>query len=145
LSSLAVYLIAAHHGKVRTVLRATARRDAVFGIAEEEVFPGWKEFISKPLTLPTTARRFGAEGVWSADGKTFAPRWPRCTSWASLVAELLGDLPASGGSGTPAASPGHDTGPGPKNPGPLRLAYLEAILRAADAQASARAGRGTSR
>jgi CRISPR-associated endonuclease/helicase Cas3 len=139
LTGLAVYLIAAHHGKVRTVLRATGKRDAVFGVDEEEEFPGWGELVPKPLALPTGARRFGAEGEWSDDGKTFTPRWARCTSWASLVASLLGDLPDGDKAGVP-TGPHRDTGPEPKGLGPFRLAYLEAILRAADAQASAHPG-----
>src|SRR5207237_3236033 len=49
LTGLAVYLIASHHGKVRTVLRATGRRDAVFGVSECEQFPGWGELIPGPL------------------------------------------------------------------------------------------------
>ncbi len=142
LTGLAVYLIAAHHGKVRTVLRATGKRDAVFGIAEEEVFPGWGELVPKSLALPTRTRRFGAEGEWSEDGNTFTPLWARCPSWASLVANLLGDLPAGS---KPGDLPARDAGPEPRNLGPFRIAFLETILRSADAQASARPGRGTSR
>lgn len=142
LTGLAVYLIASHHGKVRTVLRATGRRDAAFGVEEGERFPGWGELIPGPLALPTGARRFGAEGEWSADGKAFVPRWSRCTSWAALVAALLGDLPGSNVPGIPPSLASGDTDREVMNLGPFRLAYLETVLRAADARASARPGRG---
>jgi CRISPR-associated endonuclease/helicase Cas3 len=138
LTGLAVYLIASHHGKVRTVLRATGRRDAAFGVEEGEQFPGWGELTPGPVALPTGARRFGAEGEWSADGKTFVPRWSRCTSWSALVASLLG----GGGPDSATGSPGPGTDRGLTGLGPFRLAYLETVLRAADARASARPGRG---
>lgn len=153
LTGLAVYLIASHHGKVRTVLRATGKRDAVFGVTEGEVFPGWGELVPKPLALPTGARRFGAEGEWSDDGNTFTPRWPCCPSWASLVADLLGDVHRlieevekialdrwEDDGGAVAGS-----NPRVESLGPFRLAYLETILRVADARASARPGRGKGR
>jgi len=142
LTGLAVYLIASHHGKVRTVLRATGRRDAAFGVGEAEQFPGWGELIPGPVALPTGARRFGAEGEWSEDGNVFTPRWGRCTSWAALVAALLGDLPVSNVPGVPPSLASGDTDREVTNLGPFRLAYLETVLRAADARASARPGRG---
>lgn len=139
LTGLAVYLIASHHGKVRTVLRATGKRDAVFGVTEGEQFPGWGKLVPGPLALPTGARRFGAEGEWSDDGKAFTPRWGRCTSWASLVGALLGDLPESSGLGLATESPGNKDGE-LTGMGPFRLAFLEMVLRAADARASAHPG-----
>lgn len=140
LTGLAVYLIASHHGKVRTVLRATGKRDAVFGVTEGEQFSGWDELVPGPLALPTGARRFGAEGEWSDDGKAFTPRWTRCTSWASLVGALLGNLPGSSGPGLATRSPGGDMDCELMGLGPFRLAFLETVLRAADARASAQPG-----
>jgi hypothetical protein len=145
LTGLAVFLIASHHGKVRTVLRATGKRDAAFGVAEGEQFPGYGELIPGPLNLPTGARRFGAQGEWSDDGKVFTPRWSRCTSWPALVATLLGDPPGSNEPRLGASAASSGAGREVTNLGPFRLAFLEAVLRAADAGASARPGRGKHR
>lgn len=139
LNGLSVYLIASHHGKVRTVLRATGKRDAAFGVLEGERFPGWSGLPSEPLTLPTGVRRFGAEGSWSSDGQVFTPRWSPYTSWPALVAALLGELPVCDREEPQAAT---DAGQEVTGLGPFRLAFLEAVLRAADARASTSPGRG---
>jgi CRISPR-associated endonuclease/helicase Cas3 len=158
LSGLAVYLIATHHGKVRTVLRSTRDGDAVFGIVEGESLPPCGDLIRASTPIPTGPRRFGAEGDWvEYDGTvTFTPRWPRCTSWSSLVADLLGGLPGqqAGREGPLSVEEGvalhrwEDDGgsvakeKGPLALGPFQLAYLEMIFRVADAWASACPGRG---
>ena len=85
LSSLAVYLVASHHGKVRTVLRSIRRTDAVFGISEGEQLPPIAKLLPKITPIPMEPRRFGASGQWDDEGRSFEIK---STSWVSLVADL---------------------------------------------------------
>jgi CRISPR-associated endonuclease/helicase Cas3 len=133
LGDLAVYLIASHHGKVRTVLRSIRGTDAVFGICEgEELLPVDGTLPTK-TTIPTEPRRFGASGRWDDEGGRFCLA---STSWVSLVADLLGGIPKD-----------HETANQDRSDalGPFKLAFLEMIFRVADARASAHPGKGRSR
>lgn len=136
LSGLAVYLVASHHGKVRTVLRSIRATDAVFGICEGDSLPPVDGNLPANTVIPTEPRRFGASGRWDDEGNRFCLAG---TSWVSLVADLLGGLPT-----------GHETDEGanqdqPDAVGPFKLAFLEMLFRVADARASARPGRGRNR
>ncbi|AWS44514.1 DEAD/DEAH box helicase [Streptosporangium sp. 'caverna'] len=105
--SLIIYLVAAHHGRVRISVRSVGEESSenpplVLGVAEGDCTPGFDptpgEHIG-PLTLSTSSLRIGA-----ADGD----------SWTSRAVELRdrSDL------------------------GPFRLAYLEALVRIADMRVS---------
>lgn len=89
LSGLAVYLIASHHGKVRTVLRSTQGTDAVFGIFEGEELPPVDGLLPASTVIPTEPRRFGASGEWDDEAERFVVE---STSWVSMVADLLDGL-----------------------------------------------------
>jgi len=133
-TALAVYLAAAHHGKVRTVLRSrTEAGGDVFGISRREtlpLFPGW---LATDFQLDLTPRVFGAGGRWDQDYNAFTVESP---SWVSVVAELLGpelaDSPVSNVLGKDE----------PKGFGPFRLAFLEALVAMADVRASREPGLG---
>jgi len=135
LTALAVYLIASHHGKVRTVLRSPQGGNDVFGLTDGTPLPPVTNFFPNPVQLCTDAKYVGASGEWNEASTEFTLTSP---SWLQMVAELLGRT----GEGIPAISeviPESE----PRDLGPLKLAYLEAILRAADVRASRQPGKGT--
>jgi CRISPR-associated endonuclease/helicase Cas3 len=123
-TALAVYLIAAHHGKVRTVLRSRVKDKPggsdVFGVEAGDflAIPG---LIDPPFELDLSPRMFGASGEWVEDGFRFAG-----PGWVEVVAELL----------DPSANAGVLDMREPKALGPFRLAMLEACVTIADVQAS---------
>jgi CRISPR-associated endonuclease/helicase Cas3 len=133
LSDLAVYLIASHHGKVRTVLRSIRETDAVFGICDGDELLPVEGTLPTKTTIPTEARWFGASGRWDDEGGRFLLA---STSWVSLVADLLGGLPKD-----------YETANRDRSAslGPFRLGFLEMLFRVADARASAHPGKGRHR
>jgi CRISPR-associated endonuclease/helicase Cas3 len=135
LTSLAIYLIACHHGKVRTVLRSMRGTDALFGIAEGEELPAVDGLLSTNTPIPTAPRRFGASGEWDEEGDRFTITG---TSWVSMVADLLGGLPSQQ-EGPVDTKTSRDQ---PEALGPFRLTFLEMLFRVADARASACPGKG---
>jgi CRISPR-associated endonuclease/helicase Cas3 len=133
LTALAVYLIAAHHGKVRTVLRALKTSDEAFGLKREDrLQPVAPRFVAG-ADLSFTPKVVGSRGQWSDDGKCFTPAEP---CWSAAIAELLGPSPGCGSTRTAIGEVE------PAEIGPFTLAYLEALLRAADVRASERPGQG---
>lgn len=126
--ALAIYLVAAHHGKIRTALnpRANSLEPNVAGIP-----------ITIPPSLPWNsewemdfeAAIDGASGEFNKDG-TFTFRAP---GWSGLVADLLGGWEAGSPKLTCNAVPQDE----PHALGPFALAYLETLLRACDGRASA--------
>ena len=122
--ALAVYLAAAHHGKVRTVFRSlTDTGEDAFGVPPQPDTLAWNgQFWSLDLSVA----KDGAEGVWTPQGFVLKGH-----GWTGIVADLLGpwrpdDTSCAG------VIPDHE----PKNLGPFKLAYLEALVRIADWRAS---------
>ncbi|MGE3537982.1 MAG: CRISPR-associated helicase Cas3' [Candidatus Tectimicrobiota bacterium] len=134
-SALAVYLVACHHGKVRTVLRSTqSSGDDVFGIKPGSTLPQLMGWLSSARPLDLRLKAFGAIGEWDAVQHIFTVITP---SWIGMMAELLGpELPDD-------PDP-YEVIPGdePRRLGPFRLAYLEALVRASDVRASRAPGKG---
>jgi CRISPR-associated endonuclease/helicase Cas3 len=131
-TALAVFLVACHHGKVRTVLRSTGKGDDVFGIKQADTLPALPEWLEIETELNIEPRTIGVTGEW--DGDVFKVAAP---SWIGMIAELLGpELPDDP---QPCdVIPLHE----PRNLGVFRLAYLEALIRAADVKASRNPGKG---
>jgi CRISPR-associated endonuclease/helicase Cas3 len=122
--ALAVYLAAAHHGKARTVLRSiTDTGDDVFGVPRE---PGVIHVDESLWTLDFSVAKEGAEGQWEGDGFVLTR-----TGWTGLASDLLGPWRADDTSHCAVTPEGE-----PKRLGPFVLAYLEALVRAADWRAS---------
>lgn len=127
MTALAVYLIAAHHGKVRTALRSRRAKDQVFGLQDGDSLSPVPPHFEKPAELTFAAKVVGLQGTWDDSACTFAPSDP---SWTSVVTELVGP-PPDGLTVRVAISADE-----PASLGPIAIAYLEAILRAADGRAS---------
>jgi CRISPR-associated endonuclease/helicase Cas3 len=123
--ALAVYLAAAHHGKVRTVMRSTTGEgDDVFGVRGE---PNSLVIGDDQWPLDFSIAKDGAEGRW--EGDEFVMTGP---GWTGLVADLLGPWRPEEKSDAGAVPEGE-----PRHLGPFALAYLEALVRVADWRASA--------
>jgi CRISPR-associated endonuclease/helicase Cas3 len=142
-TALAVYLIASHHGKVRTVLRSinfraksgsssTEESINVFGIKEGDSIPKINGWLNGDVKLSLDPKTFGATGNWTENDE-FIVNEP---SWIQMVAELLGPELPDDPDPTIAAPPGE-----PRALGPFKLAFLEALVRAADVRASRYPGR----
>ena len=126
---LAIYLVAAHHGKVRTVLTARTRKgNDVCGVPKDIALVPW----NGGLPLDFSCVNDGADGEFSPDGTAFV-----CTSpgWTALVADLLGgwtQRPEQLALALLALRNTHEAA----HLGPFALAYLETLIRCADGQAS---------
>jgi CRISPR-associated endonuclease/helicase Cas3 len=124
-TKLTLYLIATHHGKVRTILQSSGNDD----------FFGWHE-TDEPLTsqngsqipIDLSVRNFFGAGEVNWKNRTLIPTRP---SWTNIIDELLG--PAWVGDGvTQIAIPSNE----PRELGPFQIAFIETVFRAADARAS---------
>ena len=125
--ALAVYIVAAHHGKVRTVLGANPHvtEPNVCGIPIDDSTalswnPAWR--------MDFEAANDGASGEFDADG-AFIFKAP---GWSGLVADLLGGWEKNAPKRTCGAVAENE----PHSLGPFALAYFETLLRAADGRAS---------
>jgi CRISPR-associated endonuclease/helicase Cas3 len=135
-SALAVYLVLCHHGKVRTVLRGTSKDgNDVFGVKENSVLPAMGDWLATERLLDLRPKAFGAIGEWDETGQHYTVALP---SWIQVIAELLGpELP-----GDPDPRIAIMDEREPRGLGPFRLAFLEALIRAADVRASREPGKG---
>jgi CRISPR-associated endonuclease/helicase Cas3 len=125
---LTIFLIACHHGKVRTVLYARGDDgDDVCGVPKEPTSLPW----ANGMPMDFSCAAVGTGGEFSEDGLTFTPASP---GWTALIADLLG-----GWEQRPEKAPTplalHD-GTEPRLLGPFSLAYLESLICASDIQAS---------
>ena len=127
--ALTIYLIAAHHGLVRTTLssREKTGKPNICGIPINRDFPlpwqaNWK--------LDFECARDGTSGGFSEDGHSFVCNAP---GWSGLVADLLGGWESDAPKGASGAVPFDE----PHSLNAFNLSYLEVLLRAADARTSA--------
>ena len=135
-TALAVYLIACHHGKVRTVLRARLRsgQDA-FGIRPKDVLPPLEGWLPDEVKMELGCKTFGAGGEWDDAMTAFTVTEP---SWVAMVAELLGPEFPDDPVPVDAVLEGE-----PRTLGPFRLSFLECLIITADICASRKPGRLT--
>ena len=124
-TALSIYLSAAHHGKVRTVLVSrTAAGEDVWGVQKTTALLPWNE-----MPLDFSCAVDGASGYFSEDRSEFVFEAP---GWTGLVADLLGAWEPDAEQGVSGAVPDGE----PRNLGPFALAYLETLVRCADERAS---------
>lgn len=122
--ALTVYLAAAHHGKVRTVFRSiTETGDDVLGVPRD---PGVIDVNGSAWSMDFSVAKDGAEGQWENGGFLLTG-----TGWTGLVSDLLGPWRPDDCAHCGVVPDGE-----PKRLGPFALAYLEALVRAADWRAS---------
>ncbi len=115
-NELVVYLIACHHGKVRTTLGTYGVKSLREAEDHALELPG---FIDKRTEINCDLLDFSGSGQYDPASGQMQVTGP---SWAALVASLLGSEDSNGGQ-APAL-------------GPFRLAFLEALIVAADGRAS---------
>jgi CRISPR-associated endonuclease/helicase Cas3 len=124
---LTIYLTAAHHGKVRTVLTARTREgNDVFGVSRKIALLPWKEGLPMDFSCASD----GADGEFSPDGDFFLYRSP---GWTALIADLLGGWEKRPEDPIPLAL--RDASE-PEHLGPFMLAFFETLVRCADVRAS---------
>ncbi len=139
-SALTIYLIAAHHGFIRTVLssRPTAPLPNIAGILIVEPPPVlmWRAKAEETWPLDFICAQDGTDGVFSEDADGNLIFTPVAPGWTALVADLLGGWEADAPQFSARAIPSNDANE-PHSLNPFKLAFLETLLRAADCRVSA--------
>ncbi len=119
-SALAVYLIACHHGKIRTALGVYGEKTkGIFELKQEERvihLPGW---VEEPTDFNPAWLGFAPQAEYDRNAGKLVVDGP---NWTELIEELLGS--ENGGSEQEGAL------------GPFRLAFLENLIMCADVRAS---------
>lgn len=135
--ALTIYLIAAHHGLVRTVLasRVNAPQPNVCGISVTIPPPElpWHPNPTDKWMLDFTCAQDGTDGEFSKDANGRDVFIPAAPGWTALVADLLGGWEANAAQVAAGAVSINE----PHTLNPFNLAFLEALLRAADWRVSA--------
>ncbi len=125
---LTLFLIACHHGKVRTVLYARGEDgEDVCGVPKQSEPLPW----AGGLPMDFSCAAVGTGGEFSEDGLTFTPISP---GWTALVADLFGSWEQRAAAAPPPLALRNATEP--RLLGPFSLAYLESLICAADIHAS---------
>jgi CRISPR-associated endonuclease/helicase Cas3 len=125
---LTVFLIACHHGKVRTALYARGDDgEDVCGVPKATATLPWQGGMPMDFSCATV----GMSGEFSEDGLTFIPASP---SWTALIADILGGWEPRTKTIPPPLALRAETEP--RLLGPFSLAYLESLICAADIRAS---------
>jgi CRISPR-associated endonuclease/helicase Cas3 len=128
--ALTVYLVAAHHGKVRTVMRSREETGLdVHGVPRD---PLVIELGNGAWPMDFDVAADGMRGVWTDRGFKSDGG-----GWTGLVVDLLGPWSPEREPWDTETVPGHE----PRGLGPFALAYLEALVRIADWRASGRPSR----
>lgn len=139
--ALTIYLIAAHHGIVRTVLNSCpspAKQPNVAGIPLTEPPPSlpWHEKSGDNWQLDFAPASNGTTGMFSENASGELVFTPSTPGWSALVADLLGGWEAGAANACAGAVPASATDE-PRSLNPFQLAFLETLLRAADCRVSA--------
>jgi CRISPR-associated endonuclease/helicase Cas3 len=119
-STLAVYLIACHHGKVRTSL-GTYGVKSLRDLKDRRLHLAG--FVDQPTQVNCAPMAFSSAGEYQPDSNQIVVRGK---NWTALVETLVGSEETKPSQGIPL--------------GPFRLAFLEALIVAADVRASAKYG-----
>jgi len=108
--------------------KSKGEKENIFGVQQEDRLPEINGLLDKEQDFDLRLSVFGAIGQWNDEANVFIEEGP---SWVQMVAELLGprhslDIDAQ-------VAIGENE---PRKLGPFRLAFLEALIRAADVRAS---------
>lgn len=138
--ALAIYLIAAHHGLVRTALnsRSAAKQPNIAGIPVTDPPPTlpWHEKSGDNWQLDFAPASDGSDGAFSENDSGELVFTPSAPGWSALVADLLGGWEAGASHASAGAVPSNKPNE-PHSLNPFHLAFLESLLRAADCRVSA--------
>jgi CRISPR-associated endonuclease/helicase Cas3 len=124
---ITIYLAAAHHGKVRTVLYSRGEEGTdVCGIVPTDKPLNWES----GMLMDFACAGDGSSGTFSEDGMTFTQDTP---GWTALIADLIGTPGGANKEGSTddllcLSSRESEA----SHLGPFALAYLEALMVAAD-------------
>lgn len=125
---LTLFLIACHHGKVRTVLYARgADGEDICGVPKKPESLPW----AGGMPMDFSCAAVGTNGEFSDDGLSFTPASP---SWTALIADLLGSWEQRTAELPPPVALRNASEP--RLLGPFALAFFESLICAADVHAS---------